>query len=132
MTEMLFKIKFNESDIHEVLNYDSPRPKYEIIKDKVRVIGEVDALRALCVECNATSGISFKEAFNALKEGKKIALPEWKGYWQKSPYGNTILMYCKDGRILNINGQMDDVFFTIDNICRDDWAILSDSYTISK
>lgn len=68
--------------------------------------------------------MKFKEAFEALKQGKKIALPEWKGYWEKSEYGNTILMHCKDGRILNINGQMDDVFVTMDNICREDWIVV--------
>ena len=68
--------------------------------------------------------MKFKEAFEALKQGKKIALPEWKGFWAKSQYGNTILMHCKDGRILNINGQMDDVFFTMDNICHEDWIIV--------
>lgn len=82
--------------------------------------------------------MNFSKALEALKKGKKVALPEWKGYWQIStPKGNlvgekdTILMHCKDGRILDINGQMDSVFFTMDNICREDWVILDDDYEIS-
>ena len=39
-------------------------------------------------------------------------------------------MHCKDGRNLDINGQMDDVFFTMDNIAHDDWQVLDSSYTI--
>ena len=74
------------------------------------------------------SKCTFKEALEALKNGAKIKLPEWKGYWQKE--GDTIIMHCKDGRNLDINGQMDDVFFTMDNIAHDDWQILDSSYTI--
>lgn len=66
--------------------------------------------------------MNFKEALAALKEGKCIKLPEWKGYWKKSY--STILMHCEDGRILNVNGQMEDVFFTMDGIARDDWEII--------
>lgn len=75
-----------------------------------------------------TSKCTFKEALEALKNGAKIKLPEWKGYWQKE--GDTIIMHCKDGRNLDINGQMDDVFFTMDNIAHDDWQVLDNSYTI--
>ena len=74
------------------------------------------------------SKCTFKEALEALKNGAKIKLPEWKEYWQKE--GDTIIMHCKDGRNLDINGQMDDVFFTMDNIAHDDWQILDGSYTI--
>ena len=68
------------------------------------------------------TNLTFKDALQALKDGEKVALPEWEGYWIKK--GNTIIMHCKDGEELDINGQMKDVFFTMDNIVRDDWQIV--------
>lgn len=73
--------------------------------------------------------MKFSKALEAIKNGKKVALPEWKGYWVKE--GNTIIMHCKDGRNLDINGQMDDVFFTMDNIVREDWVVLPDDYEVA-
>lgn len=72
--------------------------------------------------------MNFKQALAALKEGKCVKLPEWKGYWKKNY--NTIHMHCKDGRVFDINGQMQDVFFTMDNVARDDWEIVD--YTINQ
>lgn len=40
-------------------------------------------------------------------------------------------MHCKDCRNLDINGQMEDVFFTMDNIIREDWVILPDDYQVA-
>lgn len=40
-------------------------------------------------------------------------------------------MHCKDCRNIDINGQMEDVFFTMDNIIREDWVILPDDYQVA-
>lgn len=40
-------------------------------------------------------------------------------------------MHCKDGRNLDINGQMEDVFFTMGNIIREDRVILPDDYQVA-
>lgn len=124
MEKYLFKIEVEKENVREIFAFDSREPKLEIFKDGISIIGKRQALHDHIYTIGGESGLSFKDAFEALKEGKKIALPEWKGYWAKSPYGNTILMYCKDGRICNINGQMDDTFATMDNICREDWRIV--------
>ena len=68
--------------------------------------------------------MQFKEAYEALKQGAIIALPEWVGYWKWED--NTIKMYCKDGRILDIR-ESEDIDYTINFILRDDWIIKSDT-----
>lgn len=68
--------------------------------------------------------MQFKEAYEALKQGAVISLPEWAGYWRWED--NTIKMYCKDGRILDIR-ESEDIDYTIGFILRDDWIIKSDT-----
>lgn len=63
----------------------------------------------------------FSEAFEALKQGAKVKCPEWAGFW-KWEY-NSIKMYCKDGRVLDIR-ETEDVDYTMSFILRDDWEIV--------
>lgn len=63
----------------------------------------------------------FNKAYEALKNGSKIARKHWLGYWVKED--NTIKMYCKDGEVLDIRDTK-DTFYTFDNMMADDWVIL--------
>ena len=63
----------------------------------------------------------FKEAYEALKQGALIKLPEWAGYWKWE--NNSIKMHCKDGVVLDIR-QSEDVDYTLGHILRDDWEIV--------
>ena len=63
----------------------------------------------------------FKEVYEALKQGAMIKLPEWAGYWKWE--NNSIKMYCKNGKILDIR-ETEDVDYTLKNIMRDDWEIV--------
>lgn len=67
--------------------------------------------------------MKFSEALEALKAGKSVKLPHWHGYWKRE--GNTVKMYCKDGRILDIK-ETEDVFYTLSNIASEEWVILED------
>ena len=58
-----------------------------------------------------------------LREGKKVKLPFWSGYWQKD--GNEIVMHCHDGRVLNIR-ESDNIFWTLENICSDEWESVAE------
>ena len=70
----------------------------------------------------------FKEAYELLKNGKKIKLPDWKGYWVVED--NTIKMHTKDGRVLSIT-ETEDVFYTLNFIVnRDDWEVVDDNYEV--
>ena len=39
----------------------------------------------------------FREAFELMKQGKKLKLPSWAGYWYWSKDKQTIIMHTKDG-----------------------------------
>ena len=65
----------------------------------------------------------FKEMLRPLREGKKVKLPFWSGYWQKD--GNEIVMHCHDGRVLNIR-ESDNIFWTLENICSDEWEVVEE------
>ena len=71
----------------------------------------------------------FKEAYELLKNGKKVKLPDWKGYWVVED--NTIKMHTKDGRVLSIT-ETEDVFYTLNLIVnRDDWEVVDDDYEVN-
>lgn len=64
--------------------------------------------------------MQFKEAFNAMKQGAKVKLPSWAGYWFWDKNRQTIVMHTKDGEDLDIREtQIPDYTFT--NICSDEW-----------
>ena len=67
--------------------------------------------------------MKFIDALELLKQGKKIKLPSWSGYWVKED--DTVKMYCKDGRVLDIR-EMEDVFYTLSNIASEDWKLAED------
>lgn len=64
----------------------------------------------------------FKEAYEALKQGAAIKVPEWAGFWKWED--DSIKMHCKDGRILDIR-ETEDVDYTLKFIMRDDWEVVS-------
>lgn len=73
--------------------------------------------------------MTFKRAYEAMKQGDKVKLPEWGGYWKWE--NDTIMMYCKDGKVLDIR-ETDDVDFTFSNIIRDDWEIVKESFNFGE
>ena len=66
----------------------------------------------------------FKEAYEALKQGAMIKLPEWAGYWKWED--NSVKMYCKNGKVLDIR-ETEDIDYTLKFIMRDDWKIVGDA-----
>ena len=64
--------------------------------------------------------MGFNEAYVLMKRGAKIKRPEWTGYWYWSEEYQTIMIHCKDGQELDIRGT-ENVGFTMDNICQNDW-----------
>lgn len=72
--------------------------------------------------------MNFKEAFGLMKQGEKVKLPSWGGYWCWDSEKETIVMHCKDGRILDIR-ETQVVEYTTLNICSDEWIVASKSNT---
>ena len=66
----------------------------------------------------------FKEAYEALKQGAMIKLPEWAGYWKWED--NSIKMHCKDGKILDIR-ETEDIDYTLKFTMRDEWEIVGEA-----
>lgn len=64
----------------------------------------------------------FKEALIAIRCGHKVKLPSWGGYWCWDPEKETIMMHCKDGKVLDIR-ETQRVAYTIENICSDEWVL---------
>lgn len=67
--------------------------------------------------------MEFREAYEQMKKGKKVKLPEWEGYWCWE--NNTIMIHCKDGLVLDIR-ETEDVNYTFGFICRNDWQVIEE------
>ncbi len=64
----------------------------------------------------------FDRAFKFMKQGAKLKLPSWGGYWYWSTEKQTIIMHTKDGKELDIREtQIPD--YTFSNIACDDWIL---------
>lgn len=72
--------------------------------------------------------MNFKQAFEAMKKGAYVKLPSWGGYWCWDDEKETIMMHCKDGRVLDIR-ETQNVSYTLDNICSDEWVIADEDNT---
>lgn len=66
--------------------------------------------------------MKFDRAFKLMKQGAKLKLPSWSGYWYWSTEKQTIIMHTKDGKELDIREtQIPD--YTFSNIACDDWNL---------
>ena len=72
--------------------------------------------------------MNFKQAFELMKQGKKVKLPSWGGYWCSDEEGKFIWMHCKDGTILEIR-ETAQLEYTIGNILSDEWVIADENNT---
>lgn len=68
--------------------------------------------------------MKFRDAYNEMKRGRKIKLPEWKGYWEWK--NDTIMLNCYEGKILDIR-ETEDVDYTFRFICREDWEVVEEN-----
>ena len=70
----------------------------------------------------------FEQALKAMKEGARVKLPSWGGYWTWDEEKKTILMHCRPGNSDTGNPVMDisetqRVEYTIGNVLSDEWKI---------
>lgn len=72
--------------------------------------------------------MKFIEALKAMKEGHKVKLPSWDGYWEYDTDGDRIWIHCKGGRVLEIR-ETEVLTFTLENICSDEWMIADEVNT---
>lgn len=69
--------------------------------------------------------MTFKRALEAMKYGAKVKLPSWAGYWCWDEEEQTIMMHCKDGKVIDIR-DTDRLLYTISNILSDEWQFADD------
>ncbi|MCI6535123.1 DUF2829 domain-containing protein [Bariatricus sp. SGI.161] len=66
--------------------------------------------------------MNFVEALKAMKNGAKVKLPSWGGYWYWDEEKQTIMMHTKDGKELDIR-ETQRVEYTLSNVASDEWVI---------
>lgn len=78
-------------------------------------------------------GMSFSEAFKAMKAGAKVKLPSWGGYWFWDAEKQSIMMQCRpkdtdkgQGDLLDIR-ETQRVEYTLSNILSDEWLIADET-----
>jgi len=122
---------FTDNKIHATITRDGENYRINVQRKNVGVSFmldqiEMDRIHAAsgyfasdCVK--SEKGLSFREAWFQLLNGKKIKLPSWEGYWIWE--NNTIMMHCKDGKILDIR-ETDNPAFTFSNVASDEWQVM--------
>ena len=66
--------------------------------------------------------MNFADALKRMKEGAKVKLLSWGGYWFWDAEKETVIMHTKDGRNLDIR-ETESVEYTMLNILSDEWQI---------
>lgn len=72
------------------------------------------------MDLNKKTDMTFREAWFAMLNGKKVKLPSWAGYWAFE--SNTIMMHCKDGAVIDIRAT-ENVAYTMSNVAANDWML---------
>lgn len=66
--------------------------------------------------------MTFKEAFELMKNGEKVKLSGWGGYWYWDEDKRTIIMHTKDGVDMDIR-ETQIPYYTFSNIASDEWTL---------
>jgi len=64
--------------------------------------------------------LEFRKALELMKQGVDVKRPHWSGFWRLED--GKIMMYCKDGQVLDFR-ETKDTLFTISSILSDDWEV---------
>lgn len=71
--------------------------------------------------------MTFKQALEAMKQGHKVKLPSWGGYWEYDAKMNGIVIHCKEGNTLY--NCTERLLYTAENIISDEWIIADEGNT---
>ena len=78
--------------------------------------------------------MKFEQALELMKQGKKVKLPSWGGYWEYEAAADyegavdRIWMHTKDGNVLEIR-ETERLIYTIENILSDEWIVADEENT---
>ena len=68
----------------------------------------------------------FEEALKIMKDGNKVKLPSWGGFWKWDSEKESIIMHTKDGEALDIR-ETQVVEYTLGNILSDEWIVADEN-----
>lgn len=63
-----------------------------------------------------------------MKQGHKVKLPSWGGYWYWDPDKSTVMMRTKEGNVLDIR-ETKVVAYTLLNVADDRWVLADETNT---
>lgn len=71
--------------------------------------------------------MKFNEALKKMKEGEKVKLPSWGGYWYWDAEKETVMIQCRpqdgdSGALLDIR-ETQRVEYTLSNVLSDEWIV---------
>lgn len=79
--------------------------------------------------------MKFLKALELMKNGEKVKLPSWGGYWYWDAEKETVMMQCRpqdtdkgQGQLLDIR-ETQRVEYTLSNVCSDEWIIANEKNT---
>ncbi len=72
--------------------------------------------------------MKFNDALKLMKQGLKVKLPSWGGYWCWNEEKQTIMMHTKEGNILDIR-ETQRVEYTLGNVISDEWVVADEENT---
>lgn len=75
--------------------------------------------------------MNFVEALKAMKNGAKVKLPSWGGYWYWDPKKETVMIQCRpqdsdQGELLDIR-ETQRVEYTLSNVASDEWVVADEN-----
>ena len=68
----------------------------------------------------------FEEALKIMKDGNKVKLPSWGGFWKWDSEKESIIMHTKVGEELDIR-ETQVVEYTLGNILSDEWIVADEN-----
>lgn len=68
----------------------------------------------------------FEEALKIMKDGNKVKLPSWGGFWKWDSEKESIIMHTKDGEELDIR-ETQVVEYALGNILSDEWIVADEN-----
>lgn len=68
--------------------------------------------------------MDFRNALDLMKQGYKVKLPSWAGYWCFDADADAIEIHCKDGTVLFDCTQR--LLYTLENTLSNDWIVVGD------
>lgn len=72
--------------------------------------------------------MKFEKALQLMKQGKRMKLPSWGGYWYWDNEKKTVMMKTKDGELLDIR-ETERVEYTLLNVASEDWMLADKANT---